>query len=195
MNGEERAFMREVMFQQAYPLTIRAAQVRSAAAVASGAILLADRDDVEQELLIRIWQALYKYDTARAGLRTFIEMVVRTQLVSMLRSHRHRPQFEPLDERHVIGDFELQAVELRADVGRVLAGMSAFDRAVALSLSECSTVETSRRLGVSRAAIYRAIHRLRLALTVAGLGRRESRATCRRIGCCRSKSWIPGAHR
>jgi len=105
--------MPDAMFRQAYPLALRSTHVRSAAAALSGAVLLADRADLEQEVLIRVWQALSRYDPARAGLRTFIEMVVGTQFTSMLRSHRRRPEFEPLDERQVAGDGGFRDIERR----------------------------------------------------------------------------------
>ena len=161
--------MPDAMFRQALPLALRAAQVRSAAAVASGAVLVADREDLEQEAIARVWQALARYDSARAGLRTFIELVVRTQFASILRSRPPSPNFESLDDQAVGGDGGFLELELRADVTRVLADVSLFDRTVALGLTECSAVQTSQRLGVSRATVYRAIGRLRAAFTEAGL--------------------------
>ncbi len=181
--------MREAVFERAYPLIFRSAQVRSAAAVVNGAVLLDDRQDLEQELLTCVWQALSKYDPARAGLRTFIELVVRTQFTSMLRLRRRLPEFESLGEQNVAGEDGFREMELRADVRRALADVSLFDRAVALSLTECSAVETSRHMGVSRAAVYRAIGRLRLALSVIGLAGRPRRCVaCRRKSDRRSRT-------
>jgi hypothetical protein len=79
--------------------------------------------------------------------------------------------------------------ELRADVSRVLAGVTLFDRDVALCLMGRSAVETSRVLGASRACVYRAIGRLRAAFSNSGFADREcrscdsSRPNCR--GCVR----------
>ena len=53
--------------------------------------------------------------------------------------------------------------DLRADVSRVLSSMSEFDRSVAADLVEYSPIEIGQRLGVSRATVYRAIGRLRVA--------------------------------
>lgn len=164
--------MLDSIFLHAYPLALRSAQVRSAAAVVSGAALLADREDLEQEALARVWQALARYDPARAGLRTFIELVVRTQFTSILRSHPRGPEFESLDDQYVAGEGGFLEMELRADVRRALADVSLFDRAVALALTACSASETSRCMGVSRAAVYRAIGRLRVAFMVAGFADR-----------------------
>jgi DNA-directed RNA polymerase specialized sigma24 family protein len=160
--------MRKALFEHAYQSSRRAAQVRSAAAVARGAITAADREDVEQELLICVWQALTKYDPARAELRTFIELVVRTQLTSMLRLRRRRFEFEPLDEGSTAGEGGFREIELRTDARRSLADVSMFDRVVARSLTECSAIETSREMCVSRSAVYRAMGRLRVAFTAAG---------------------------
>ena len=167
--------MRDAVFERAYPLMLRSAQVRSAAAVLSGAVLLADRDALEQETITRVWQALARYDPTRAGLRTFIELVVRTQFASMFRAHPRVLKLEYVDNQNVAGEGEFLEIELRADVRRVLADVSSFDRSVAFALTEYSAVDTSRCLGVSRATVYRAIGRLREALTKAGLSpqRRE----------------------
>jgi RNA polymerase sigma factor (sigma-70 family) len=186
--------MREVLFEPAYPLAHRSAQVRSAAAVASGAVLRADREDLEQELLACVWLALSRYDPARAGLRTFIELVVSTQFTSILRARPRRPDFESLDDQHFVSEGEFREIELRKDVRRVLAEASPFDRAVALSLTACSASETSQGMGVSRAAVYRAIGRLRVAFRAAGFsGRRYPHGPCRRQGDYRSKAALQEA--
>jgi RNA polymerase sigma factor (sigma-70 family) len=160
--------MREALFERAYPPARRAARVRAAAAVARGAIPADDREDVEQEVIICVWQALSKYDPARAGLRTFIELVVRTQLTSMLRSRRRRSEFESLDEWNTASEGGFRESELSTDVSRVLERVSAFDRSIAGSLTHRSAAATSRSMGVSRAKVYRAIGRLRVAFTAAG---------------------------
>jgi hypothetical protein len=63
--------------------------------------------------------------------------------------------------------------DLRADVSRVLAGVSSFDRSVALCLVEHSAKETSQELRVCRATVYRAIGRLRAVFSAAGLAVRQ----------------------
>ena len=159
----------DAMFLQAYPWALRSAGVRSAAAVARRYVPLADREDLEQGATIRVWQALSSYDASRAGLRTFLEVVIRRQFTSMLRTRRRVPQFESLNDQNFGGDGGLREMELRTDVRRVLATVRPFDRGVALSLTEYSASETSAYLGVSRAAVYRAIERLRTIFSEAGL--------------------------
>jgi len=52
----------------------------------------------------------------------------------------------------------------------VLGRMSPFDRTVAAYLIDHSAIETSQKLGVSRATAYRSINRLRAVLAAAGFG-------------------------
>ena len=58
--------MVEATFEMAYPMAVRAAKVRAKAAVLSGAILVADREDLEQEGLTACWRALPQFDPAPA---------------------------------------------------------------------------------------------------------------------------------
>jgi RNA polymerase sigma factor (sigma-70 family) len=156
-------------FLAVYPFARRAVEVRAIQASLRHGLPSCDRDDLEQDALTHLWQVFSKYDPTRAGVRTFIEVVVRRQFTSMLRSHSRHTQLAGLERRHVTGGNDFHAVELRVDIGRVLAEVSPLDRAVALSLAQCSAIETSRRLNISRAAAYRAIGRLRAAFTDAGL--------------------------
>ncbi len=162
--------MHEDAFAQAYPLALRSAQVQSAKAVASGAVLAADREHLEQEALTRIWQALVKYDPARAGLRTFIELVVRTKFRSMLRSLRCRPLPECLDGQQVAVSDGAEDMHLSTDVARVLAGLSDDDRQLARLLMEHSPSQASRELRIPRSTVYDGIRRIRGAFVQAGLG-------------------------
>jgi DNA-directed RNA polymerase specialized sigma24 family protein len=125
-----------------------------------------------QEALLAVWQGLAYYDSSRASLRTFSERAIANKLTSIVRCH--------CAGRRAWGPPEALAAEppiavpadltwLRVDVSKILAGATAFDRAVAAHLTEYSPAETGRRLKVPRAAIYRAIGRLRIAFIAAGL--------------------------
>jgi RNA polymerase sigma-70 factor (ECF subfamily) len=173
--------MDDHLFARAYPWARRAAAVRSAAANAF--VPSASREDLEQQVMIAVWLATSCYDPSRASLRTFVERVAANRIVSLLRSVRHsgRSREVPLEKASALAAPDGRD-ELRADVRRVLAGVSEFDRRIARSLTYRSTAETSRSMGVSRAKVYRAIGRLRVAFTVAGF------ADCRGVrhpGCRR----------
>ena len=89
--------MVEATFEQAYPIAARAARVRATAAVVSGAIPVADREDFEQEGLTACWRALPQFDPARASLRTFIERVIASRIASLVRAARRSPSHVPLN--------------------------------------------------------------------------------------------------
>ena len=108
----------------------------------------------------------------RGSWRTFSERVVANRMTSLVRSMRSersgRFREEPIE--NLLGlAAPNDGADLRADVARVLAGMSPFDRSVAMYLVGHSAIETGQRLGVCRATVYRAIGRLRTAFTEAGL--------------------------
>jgi RNA polymerase sigma factor (sigma-70 family) len=159
--------MLDAAFQKAYPLAMRAVRARQTAAMRVG-WPSADLPDLEQELLIRVWQALLQYDPTRSGLRTFIEMVVASRMASMLRTYRSRPEFGSLNEGCFRSDDWSAEIDLRTDVRRVLAGVDPLDRAVAFALGELTVADASRDLGISRHRIYDSIGRLRDALAAGG---------------------------
>jgi RNA polymerase sigma factor (sigma-70 family) len=159
--------MHDHLFARAYPLARRAAAVRSAAAIAL--VPSASREDLEQQVMIAVWLAISCYDPSRASLRTFVERVAANRIASLLRSVHHsgRSCEVPLEKACAVAAPDGRD-ELRADVRRVLAGVSEFDRRIARSLTYHSAAETSRSLGISRAKVYRTIGRLRIAFAVAG---------------------------
>jgi RNA polymerase sigma factor (sigma-70 family) len=167
--------MREAVFEGAYPLALRSAHVRSAGAVVSGAVLVADREDWEQEALTAAWQALPRYDPARASIRTYVERVIATRFASLWRARRCRPRLEPLEEHHSIGLGEIPMVEFRTDFHRVSASLAERDRRLATFLMDHSPTEASRALGISRSTVYEGIRRIRIAFEDAGLGPRSGR--------------------
>jgi RNA polymerase sigma factor (sigma-70 family) len=165
--------MPEATFQEAYPLALRAAEVRAKVAVASSAIPLADRQDLQQEALTACWRALPSFDPNRASLRTFVELVVASRLASMHRARRCRPRLQPLGhDPYSADDAWAREIELRSDVHHVLAALQDGDRRVAVALMECTPTEASRLLEVGRSTIYERIRRIRGVFEAAGLGPR-----------------------
>jgi DNA-directed RNA polymerase specialized sigma24 family protein len=165
-------------FEQSLSAASRLAAVRAASIVKIYGLPTEFRCDLEQEALLELWRKRTAHDLRRAGWRTFSERVVANRLLSLLRSmHSQRSgQFreEPLE--NALGlEAPDDCADLRIDVSRVLAGVLQLDRRVALCLIGHSAVETGQTLGVSRAAVYRAIGRLRAAFTKAGLSPRGAR--------------------
>ena len=161
--------MVEATFEQAYPIAVRAAKVRATAAVVSGVISVADREDFEQEGLTACWRALPQYDPARASLRTFIERVIASRIASLVRAARRSPvrvSLTAAGPRSVDSDADVQ--ELYADVERLSSAFECHDRQLILLLLEHSPAEAGRMLGLPRSTVHDRILRLRRIFVAAG---------------------------
>jgi len=163
----------DAIFERSYAVSLRVTSVRAAAVVALYRLGKDARRDLEQEALLELWRKFPLFDSRRACWQTFAERVVANRMISVVRLHRSerrgRGRDEPLDELHRTLRAPAECLDLRVDVRRVLASVSHFDRAVARSLIDYSATETSHRLGVSRATLYRAVRRLRTVFMTAGL--------------------------
>lgn len=162
--------MADELFAQAYPLARRAAGVRLASAIAQGSVTPSERPDLEQELLTAVWRALPKYDSSRASLRTFVEMVVASRFISLVRARRCRPAFEPIENVQPVGLDGIPAVEFREDFHRVSEALADRDRRLASCLMQNTPTEASRTLRVSRSTVYEGIRRIRTIFANAGFG-------------------------
>jgi RNA polymerase sigma factor (sigma-70 family) len=162
--------MVKATFEQAYPIAARAAKVRATAAVESGAIPVADREDFEQEGLTACWQALHQFDPARASLRTFIERVIASRIATLARVARRAPARVPLNAAGPLPVGSGADVrEFLADIERLSAAFGCRDRELILLLLEQSPAEASRMLGLPRSTVHDRIIRLRRRFVAAGL--------------------------
>lgn len=164
--------MPEAAFRQAYSIALRAARARSAVAVATAGLPVDEREDLEQEALIRMWRALPHYDPTRASLRTFMERVIANRLASLLRARRRQLRPVPLHGQCLATRDGIPMVEFRSDLRRVEGSLAKRDRRLLLLLMEYTPTEASRELGVARSTIYMSIRRIRAVLQAAGLGPR-----------------------
>ena len=160
-------------FQEHYPIALRSAKVRSAAAATSGHIADSERPDLEQDLVIAAWRALPSYDPLRSTMRTFTERVVANTFKSFIRQRQRHPRFESLEELHLAALNVVAQLELRIDVQRVVTSLGERDQLVAWALMELKPAATCRRLRITHASLYRSIRRLRVAFLNAGLGNRR----------------------
>lgn len=163
--------MFDAVFAEAYPMARRAAARRSAAAVSAVTSGLLDREDMEQQAMVALWKALSRFDPTRGSLRTFVERVIFTDAVSTLRAQRSakRNLGNELLPSPELWDAS-ESVELRTDLGRVLARLRAPDKKLASLLMDHTPTEVSRVLRVSRSTVYEGISRIRTAVVQAGLG-------------------------
>lgn len=163
-------------FRKAYAIALRAARARAFSAVASGAIPVADREDLEQEGVVACFRALPRFDPRRASLRTFIERVVATRLASVIRRTRRNSPLVAVDALFrfpVIGEDGRR--EVRLSIDGVLASLREDDRELVGLLLEVSPAEASRELGIPRSTIHDRIQLLRHRFTQAGLDIRVRR--------------------
>ena len=163
--------IREALFLEALPLARRASQVRSARYDRILGALALDREDLEQDAMVGLWRALARFSPARASLRTYAERVVATRVTSSLRRATAK-------KRSVSGDAALLAdpvsllvqIEIQIDIERALSTLKKKDRRVARLLASYRPAEVAKALGISRAAVYRSMDRIRMALCAAGFG-------------------------
>jgi DNA-directed RNA polymerase specialized sigma24 family protein len=173
--------MSESAFDRGFLNSCRIASARAAKIARAHRLTSSDFQDLQQEGIFSLWRSAHKFEARQASWRTFAEAVIGNRLTSCMRhmcaERRGQSRNKPLEA----SAFGLRApdghFDLRVDVQRILAGVSAFDRAVAQSLMYRSASETGRYLRASRATIYRSIRRLRLAFASAGFtARRAARA-------------------
>ena len=165
--------MVEAVFEQSYQAASRLAAVRSAAVVTLYGLPQDSRPDLEQEALLELWRKRTAYDPARGSWRTFAERVVANRMVSLMRSMHsdkaRKSRETPIESARGLS-VPMDRGDLRVDVWVVLGRMSPFDQTVAACLIDHSAIETSQKLGVARATVYRSIKRMRAAFAVAGFG-------------------------
>jgi RNA polymerase sigma factor (sigma-70 family) len=158
-------------WEHSYPVSHRIVSSWASWAVFSRGLHIDLRPDLEQHLMLRLWSKWQRFDAQRACWRTFAERVTANEVISFFRLYTSQTlrQEVPMDDLEPMLAAPVRDVDLRDDVRRVLALLSPFDRAVAVLLTDCSRVETSCILGVSRASVYRAIGRIRAAFLKTGL--------------------------
>lgn len=172
--------MTETVFEQHFLCACRIASVRAAKTVGEYRLAGADVQDLQQEAFLALLRSAHKLDARRGNWRTFTEVVIGNCMTSCIRhmyaERRGHFRNQPLEAQARCVPAPNRHLDLRADVQRVLDGVSAFDREVAWSLMDRSPSETGRDLRLSRATVYRAVGRLRLAFTRAGFSVGRCRA-------------------
>jgi RNA polymerase sigma factor (sigma-70 family) len=160
---------REILFVEAYPFARRSTQVRTAALTGND-VASPDPEDIAQEVLLQLWRSLGNYDSSRSSLRTYTETIVCSTISSVLRRctakkrRRGADFYSPIE----VGELSIR-IELRIDLRRAIQKLGRLDLQVArLLLRDYKPGEVARKLGTSRAAVYRSVGRIRVALERAG---------------------------
>jgi len=142
-----------------------------------------DRQDLEQELVLRLLQSLEMFDPEQAHPNVFITTVIERAVAMILRKRRAKKRDggvvcsldqrqtkegkspEPIDPRPSDQD----TFDLASDLAEVLARLPDDLRALAERLKSQSLSQAARDLGVPRSTLQRQVQRLRRCFEDAGL--------------------------
>lgn len=141
-----------------------------------------DRQDLEQELVLRLLQSLDLFDPEQAHPNVFITTVIERAVAMILRERRAKKRDagvvrsfdqgqtkdgtpEPVDPR----PSDQEAFDLASDLAEVLARLPDDLRALAERLKGQSVSQAARELGVPRTTLQRQVQRLRQCFEDAGL--------------------------
>lgn len=157
-------------FERAFPHAWRAASIHTTKFLAKHQQLVADREDILQDVMLGLWREIPNFDPKKSSLRTFVERVVQSRTASAVRDRRtlKRSATVPLTTEP-ISPSASSNVHLRIDVERLIARLAPFDQLVAEALIERTSAEAARVLGVSRSTLYLAIGRIRAAFQAGGI--------------------------
>lgn len=177
---------------------VKLVRIKSARLAGMYGFNVMDRDDIYQELFLDCLLRLRKFDPAKSSRRGFLHRVVCHRIASLLEAQRairrdyrmcrdslNAPiQFDAsesfeLGETVSSDDYEArmgrsrlssrECAEIQIDVATVIATLPAELAGIALVLKSVNAVEAGRRLGLSRATVYRRISDIRQAFAAAGL--------------------------
>ncbi len=132
---------------------------------------LSDRDDIEQDLMVRLLESWPQFDPAKGSATTFISTVVRNTVSNLIRRRqRELRTFVNSDSLPVVEDSSHEdGIDLKCDVATVLASLPPEDRDLAERLMTSSILEIAAADDVTVASVRKRVERLRKVFEAAGL--------------------------
>ncbi len=132
---------------------------------------VSDRDDIEQDLIVRLLESWPQFDPAKGSATTFISTVVRNTVSNLIRRRqRELRTFVSSDALPVVEDSSHEdGVDLKCDVATVLARLSPEDRDLAKRLMVSSVRRIAAEDNESIATVRKRVERLRKVFEAAGL--------------------------
>lgn len=158
-----------------------------------------DRDDLEQEIALHLFEHLREHDPERGTVKTFIACIVENKVRTMIRVRNRRiknldfPLFslnEEIPEEDSFGVMQrmeaidredyllgagllsrpvLEMLEMRLDIDRVVSDLPPALREICEGLKTQTVTQISAATGASRQQVYDAIRKLRGIFDEAGL--------------------------
>jgi len=126
----------------------------------------ADREDLEQEILVQLWRAWPKYDPARK-FSTWMYRIALNVAISQWRRQAHRPEttVETLPDPLVTTPDRADQQEQIALLHQFLNGLESLPRALMLLYLEgYSHAEIGDALGISTSNVGTRVHRIKQQL-------------------------------
>jgi RNA polymerase sigma factor (sigma-70 family) len=150
----------------------------------------ADRDDLEQELMLKVWEARNRYDSRRSHPHAFVATVVERAAATLVRDRKAVKRGNHLvhcsfgtdavcdsgQEHLAVADGDIAStpsretqIDLAHDVAELISRLPRELREVAELLSSRSKRGIARQLGISRSALDRRLEQLRAHFVAGGV--------------------------
>ena len=132
---------------------------------------LSDRDDIEQDLIVRLLESWPQFDPAKGSATTFISTVVRNTVSNLIRRRQLELRtFVDSDALPVVEEPSHEHdVDLACDVATVLARLPPEDRDLAERLIDSSVRQIAAEDDATVASVRKRVERLRNVFEAAGL--------------------------
>ena len=144
-----------------------------------GIIRRADAEDIASEVMARLLEEWDRFDPARGTREAYINQVVSTRLLSLLRDRNAQKRsakveaIDPSDERLVDrscdGEEWLRRVDLRVDLHIAFSKLNPKQRAVCDQLLRDVVSPAAKEMGVPRSTLRYAVTKIRQIFRDAGL--------------------------
>jgi RNA polymerase sigma-70 factor (ECF subfamily) len=133
-----------------------------------------DREDLEQELMLRLLQSLHRFDPDQGHQNVFVTTVIERAFAMIVRERLAKKRdggvVRSLDDEPVDSlPSDQEAFDLASDLADILARLPDDLRALAERLKSQSVSQAARDLGVPRTTLQRQVQRLRQIFEDAGL--------------------------
>jgi RNA polymerase sigma-70 factor (ECF subfamily) len=142
-----------------------------------------DLPDLEQDITLHVWRRLGRFDPDKADRCRFTRMLIGHAVATVLRDRKRWTSRAPASMEAMLrhpGDRPLEPIDqdlsgrekqqaLALDVSAVLAALPKRLRSVARVLKTYNVTATARKLGLTRAEVYRRLGEIREAFAEAGL--------------------------
>lgn len=144
-----------------------------------GVIRRSDEEDIASTLMLQLIEAWMSFDPDRAPAEAFVNTIVSTRLVSILRkrnAQKRRARVESIDasddrivDRTWSGDGWRRQIDMRVDLETALSKLTPKQREICDHLLRDTISPAARELGIPRSTLRDAVAKIREVFLDAGL--------------------------